>query len=279
MLALASFKLAQLSALGVEHLRVRRPHDGLADALRGYGEHYQRRAGAVRWELGDMHSVVVPCYGHAPFLAQAIDSITRQDWRPLEIVAVNDASPDATQVLLERLSRQMPEGVEMRVVRRRRNHGQAAAVNLGVLNAKGSVITIVNDDDYLLEGAVRLARELIAQHRVYLFGPGCEQFHGEVPTNRRIPLRASELPAIRYNPSDVFDDPTAVNMSHSGSAFLRTAWQAVNGYRPMKRARITIASDREFQLRIASMLPILNAPEVVFAYWRQGTSVDSERFT
>jgi glycosyltransferase involved in cell wall biosynthesis len=226
-----------------------------------------------------MHSVVVPCYGHDRFLEEAIESITRQDWRPLEIVAVNDASPDETQTVLQRLSRRMPDGIDMRVIRRRRNHGQSAAVNLGVLASTGPVITILNDDDYLLEGAVRLARELIEQHRVYLFGPGCEQFRGEMPASRRIELTAPELPVIRYTPEDVLKNPTAINMSHSGSTFLRTAWRAVHGYRPMKRARITVASDREFQLRVASLFPILNAPEVSFAYWRQGSSVDSERFT
>jgi hypothetical protein len=117
MLAHAAFKLAQLKTLGVEHVRVRRHGDGLADTLRSYGQHHRRRATAARWELGSTHSVVVPCYGHDPFLEEAIESITRQDWRPLEIVAVNDASPDESQTVLQRLSRRMPDGIDMRLIR------------------------------------------------------------------------------------------------------------------------------------------------------------------
>ena len=41
-------------------------------------------------------SIVVPCYRGACFLAEAIESCLRQTYREIEVIVVDDASPDGS---------------------------------------------------------------------------------------------------------------------------------------------------------------------------------------
>jgi glycosyltransferase involved in cell wall biosynthesis len=278
-LSRAVFHVGQITVLAVEHGLIRRGRPGLGDVLRAYGKLHSRRARAARWELSRLHSIVVPCYNHAEFLPEAVESIARQDFRPLEIIFIDDASRDGTPEVLQRIVKHLPDGVSALHIRRPRNHGQSSAINLGVLHATGSVITVVNDDDYLFDDAIRLARELIERYQAYLFGGGCEIAEGELPGPRSVSLPAADIPSVRWTPDDIFANPTAFNITHTGSTFMRSAWRAVHGYRPIKRSRIFPAGDREFQLRVASLFPVASASETPFAFWRWGSSWDSGVFS
>ena len=279
-LTVPAWKAGQIATLAIEHATVRRRGNrDLADSLRAYGRFHARRARSARWELSPLHSVVMPAYSHAEFLADAIGSVMSQSWRPLELIVVDDASPDHTPDVIREMREKVPEDVDFRPIRRRRNRGQSAALNLGVMNARGSVVTIADADDYLFGNAIRLAREVLEQQHAWLFGAGNVMFRGELPEHRDVTVSASELPITRYTPEDVFRNPTEMNLSHTGSTFIRSAWRAVRGYRPIVRSRMTFANDREFHLRLASLFPVVVAPEVPFAYWRLDSSVDLGRFT
>jgi hypothetical protein len=55
---------------------------------------------------------------------------------------------------------------------------------------------------------------------------------------------------------------------------LKTAWEAVGGYRVAKEQRVVPFSDRDFQLRINAIWPVAVAYETPFSFWRRDASVD-----
>lgn len=94
----------------------------------------------------DAVSVVIPTYGRPQFLVAAIESALLQSHPPLEVIVVDDASPEDVQGALGKLS-----GLgRVRYVRQVRNMGANAARNRGVALAKGRFIAFLDDDDIWL---------------------------------------------------------------------------------------------------------------------------------
>jgi len=230
-------------------------------------------------------AVVIPCYNHAGYLESTFTCLAQQTYRPFEVVFVEDHSTDETWARLQQLCPQLPSGIKPILLRTPRNSGQAFAINVGVSTSKTSVIMVLNDDDYLMHDALEAVVEILGYNAdLFLLGAtaipftgyGCPPGDDESKLIRSVYPNYTLVPLTRYTPADVlrFAHPNDTNMTHSGSTFFKTAWQAVGGYYPDKSRRVVIWSDRDFQLRIASLFPIAVATEIPFAYWRSGSSVD-----
>ena len=89
-------------------------------------------------------SVVIPAFRAATYIAEALESVRRQTCTDLEIIVVNDASPD-TRELEEVLAR---FGDRVRYLKRETNGGPGAARNTGILAAHGEYLAFLDADDY-----------------------------------------------------------------------------------------------------------------------------------
>lgn len=93
--------------------------------------------------MGDRISVIVPVYGVAEQLPRCLRSILAQSWKELEIIAVDDGSPDASYAILKEFAEKNPR---LRVLRQE-NRGVTAARLRGVAAATGDWIGFVDGDD------------------------------------------------------------------------------------------------------------------------------------
>jgi len=85
-------------------------------------------------------SCIVPVYNGERFLAEALDSMLEQSYRPLEIIVVDDGSTDATPMVGERYA--------TKITYLRQNHaGPAAARNRGIRKATGEFLAFLDADD------------------------------------------------------------------------------------------------------------------------------------
>lgn len=234
---------------------------------------------------GEWVAIVMSCYNHAAYLDATFESIARQTHRPFEVICVEDHSTDDTLARLRRLGTQLPEGIHPTVVQTPRNHGQAFALNLGVAAARASAIMILNDDDYLRPDALEATLDILRRNDdLFLLGSTSIHWRGSgAPADIRF-IREDcadygTIPLARYTPADVvrIRKPNDLNMTHSGTTFFKSAWRAVGGYYPEKARRVIAYSDRDFQLRVASLFPVAVAQTVPFVYWRSGSSVDHGR--
>ena len=90
-------------------------------------------------------SCIVPVFNGERFLAEALDSILGQTYRPLEIIVVDDGSTDATP--------EVAAGYAPRVsCLRQDNRGAASAKNRGVSASRGELIAFLDADDLWLPG-------------------------------------------------------------------------------------------------------------------------------
>jgi CDP-glycerol glycerophosphotransferase len=96
-------------------------------------------------------SVIVPVYGVAEYLPGCLDSILGQpSGDGIEVIAVDDASPDACGQILDERAATDPR---LQVVHLERNGGQGNARNLALQRATGDYVWFVDADDQLADGA------------------------------------------------------------------------------------------------------------------------------
>ena len=90
-------------------------------------------------------SVVVPVYKAEQYLCACIDSILAQSFSDIEVILVDDGSPDKCPMICDMYAAQDPR---VRVIHQQ-NQGQAAARNRGVAQARGEWICFVDSDDLI----------------------------------------------------------------------------------------------------------------------------------
>lgn len=102
-------------------------------------------------------TVVMAAYNAERYIAAALASLSRQTVGDIEVVVVDDGSTDATSEIVRQVARR---DSRFRLVRTNRNRGQAAALNLGVEQARGRYLALLDADDEATPA--RLAHQLRA---------------------------------------------------------------------------------------------------------------------
>lgn len=90
-------------------------------------------------------SVIIPCYKVEKYLSKCVDSILAQTYRNLEIILVDDGSPDASGEIAEHYA---AKEARVRVIHKE-NGGLSSARNAGLEIAVGDYVTFVDSDDWV----------------------------------------------------------------------------------------------------------------------------------
>ncbi len=103
-------------------------------------------------------SIIIPCYQSAKTIGRTLQSIYRQSYRTLEIIAVNDGSTDATRDILS--------GHEHKVrIIHQDNKGAAAARNKGFDVSRGEFVLFCDDDVVLQPDMIEKMVRTLEQYR------------------------------------------------------------------------------------------------------------------
>lgn len=90
-------------------------------------------------------SIIVPVYRAEKFLRRCVDSILSQTYQDIELILVDDGSPDCSGMLCDQYAKE-----DNRItVLHQTNGGVASARNAGLDVASGEYITFVDSDDYI----------------------------------------------------------------------------------------------------------------------------------
>lgn len=112
-------------------------------------------------------SVVIPCYGLAEYLPDALDSVLDQE-RPFdEVVIVDDGAPDSVEI--QAIARSF--GARCLSIS---NRGWASARNAGLLASTGEALCFLDADDWLMPEYLSLTLPLIEEERVGVVAVGLE---------------------------------------------------------------------------------------------------------
>lgn len=134
-------------------------------------------------------SVVLPIYNVEKYLDRCLQSVVNQTYRNLEIVLVDDGSPDRCPKMCEEWAKRDDR---IKVVHKK-NAGLGMARNTGIENATGEFICFLDSDDYIARDAIEKAYRCAKEHdaEIVLFG-----FNG---VNRAGKIVSTTVPAVSKN--------------------------------------------------------------------------------
>ena len=96
-------------------------------------------------------SVIVPVYKVERYIKSCLDSILAQTFQDFELILVDDASPDKSVEICQKL---YGGNDKIRLVRHEKNQGLGPARNTGMKHARGKYIYFVDSDDFILPDAL-----------------------------------------------------------------------------------------------------------------------------
>ena len=91
-------------------------------------------------------SIIVPVYNVEKYLTKCLDSLVNQTLSEIEIIIVNDGSPDNSKKIIDKYLKEYPNKIKYY---EKANGGQGSARNLGLTKATGKYIGYVDSDDYV----------------------------------------------------------------------------------------------------------------------------------
>jgi glycosyltransferase involved in cell wall biosynthesis len=128
--------------------------------------------------MKDLISVIIPIYKVEEYLLKCVESIIHQTYRNLEIILVDDGSPDRCGEMCDEYA---TKDSRIKVIHKQ-NGGLSDARNVAIDVAKGEYITFVDSDDYVSVDYISTLYGLIDKYRVQLSVACFTPFYdGEIP--------------------------------------------------------------------------------------------------
>jgi glycosyltransferase involved in cell wall biosynthesis len=140
-------------------------------------------------------SVIIPCYNHGKFLAEAIKSVNQQTYSAIEIIVVDDGSTDITkEVILT-----FPQVKYLY----QQNQGLSSARNAGIKSTKGEYLVFLDADDILFEEAVAVNLNYLMENNELAFVSGGYQLRTDqneiIFKQKEVDSERSYLQLLRRN--------------------------------------------------------------------------------
>lgn len=116
-------------------------------------------------------SVVIPIYNVQEYLNECVSSIVNQTYQNLEIILVDDGSPDSCPIMCDAWKNQD----DRITVIHKKNGGLSDARNAGLSKASGEYILYVDSDDYLEDDTIEWMVSCAVTHNAEIVACTCKR--------------------------------------------------------------------------------------------------------
>ena len=110
--------------------------------------------------MSPLVSIIIPCYNKAHYLGETLDSVAAQTYPDIEVIVVDDDSPDHTKEVVEDWQGRMPNLHYLH----QPNQGPSAARNNGIRASHGKYVMALDADDRLAPNYVEKCANYLQQH-------------------------------------------------------------------------------------------------------------------
>ena len=131
-------------------------------------------------------SIIVPIYKVEQYLPKCLDAIINQTYMNLEILLVDDGSPDRCGEICDEYAK---NDNRIKVIHKN-NEGLADARNKALDMMKGEYVVCVDSDDYISSTHVEGLYKLIVKYGAYVaINTSCNFFDGTIPLPKKKPKK------------------------------------------------------------------------------------------
>lgn len=106
-------------------------------------------------------SIIMPVYNNEKYFPMAVKSIFEQDYKNFELIIIDDGSIDRTPIIADEIAN---KDDRIKVIHQE-NQWIYASINRGIEEAKGEYIYILNSDDRLCKGSLKMMAEKAIKYR------------------------------------------------------------------------------------------------------------------
>ena len=204
-------------------------------------------------------SVVIPCYNQARFLGEAIDSVLRQTYPPVDVIVVDDGSTDDTVSVAQSYA-------AVKYLRQP-NEGAPSARNRGLRSSQGEFVLFLDADDRLLPDAIAQGITALGDHQDWALVTGHVRLIAADGTVETTPPQA-------HAAGDQFLALLRSNYIWTPGVVLyrRSVLEAVGPFDPAALA----SADYELNVRIARQHAIGCHHHVMLEYRRHGDNMSAD---
>lgn len=110
-------------------------------------------------------TIIIPTYNRAFLLAETLDTVINQSYRPIECIIIDDGSTDNTKQLVNVYMEENCDKDLKIIYKNQVNSGAPAARNLGTKIASGAYIQYLDSDDLLYPDKIREQVNYLKKHQ------------------------------------------------------------------------------------------------------------------
>lgn len=133
-------------------------------------------------------SIIIPIYNTDKYLPTCLDSIIAQTYKNIEIICINDGSPDNSLQILEKYAQ---KDSRMKIINQE-NKGVSVARNNGTNNATGEYILFVDADDWLELNCCEQLIKNIGESDIIIFDT-IRHINNKIRINKHLETREDQI--------------------------------------------------------------------------------------
>ncbi len=103
--------------------------------------------------MKNLVSIIIPVFKNSYFLNDSLSSAINQTYKNIEIIVVNDGSPEKERI--HKIVKKFKKKSNIRLINLRNNKGVGYALNMGIKNSNGTYISWLSHDDYLHNAKIK----------------------------------------------------------------------------------------------------------------------------
>lgn len=151
-------------------------------------------------------SVVIPAYKCAGTISSAIESVLTQTYKDVELIVVDDGSPDDTFKVAEKYKDRI-------IYIHQENGGVSKARNTGINNSKGSYVAFLDADDRWDEKKIEIQMEIFKRHPEVglVFSEFWNTKNGKIIESRNYMDSFNFFKEYSYDINDIFENKSQMD--------------------------------------------------------------------